>query len=172
MKRIIVNIVLIITSFVLQGTLFKALDFGNVSPNLLLITVVSLGLMRGQRTGLLSGFFSGLLCDVFLSPYMGFYAILYMYLGYMSGSFNKVFFPEDVKLPMGLIAGSDILYGLACYAFMFLLRGKLNFSYYLLHVCIPECIYTMVITVILYPVLLWINKLLEKGERKQEKKFV
>ena len=172
MKRTIISIVIIITSFVLQGTLFKALDFGNVSPNLLLIIVVSMGLMKGQRTGLIAGFFSGLLCDVFLSPYIGFYSIVYMYLGYMAGSFNRVFFPEDVKLPMALIAGSDLIYGFTCYAFMFLLRGRLNVGYYMLHVCIPECVYTMVITVILYPALLWIHKRLEKGERKQEKKFV
>ena len=114
MKRTIISIVIIITSFVLQGTLFKALDFGNVSPNLLLIIVVSMGLMKGQRTGLIAGFFSGLLCDVFLSPYIGFYAMAYMYLGYTAGSFNKVFFPEDVKLPMALIAGSDVVYGFAC----------------------------------------------------------
>lgn len=172
MKRFIVTFILIITAFVLQGTLFQQFSFGNITPNLLLIIVVSLGLMRGQRTGLITGFSSGLLCDIFLGTYIGFYALLLMYLGYLAGSFNKIFFPEDVKLPMFMIAVSDLLYGFFCYCFMFLMRGKLELSYYFVHICIPECIYTLVITIILYPLILWINETLEKSERKKEKKFV
>lgn len=172
MKRFIVTFILIITAFVLQGTLFQQFSFGNITPNLLLIIVVSLGLMRGQRTGLITGFSSGLLCDIFLGTYIGFYALLLMYLGYLAGSFNKIFFPEDVKLPMFMIAVSDLLYGFFCYCFMFLMRGKLELSYYFVHICIPECIYTLVITIILYPLILWINETLEKSERMKEKKFV
>ncbi len=128
--------------------------------------------MRGKKTGLLSGFFCGLLSDIFLLNYLGFYALLYMYLGYMAGSFNKIFFPEDIKLPLGLIALSDLLYGFFCYVFMFLMRGKLDLPYYFVHICIPECVYTMVVTIIFYPLFLAINNALLKSERKQAKKFV
>ncbi len=172
MKRFFVIFLLVITSFVLQGTLFNALSFGNVSPNLLLILVVSEGLMCGKKTGLFTGFFAGLLSDVFLNPYIGFYALLLMYIGYFSGSLHKIFFKEDVKLPIGLIAGSDLIFGIFCYSFMFLLRGRLDFLYYFLNICLPECIYTVVVTVIFYPIFLTIENLLERGERKQERKFV
>lgn len=172
MKRFFIYSFMLITCFVLQGTLFKAFDFGNISPNLMLVLVVSLGLMRGRKTGLLTGFFSGLLSDIFLSSYIGFYAMLLMYIGYFAGCLNKIFFPEDVKLPVSMIALSDLLYGISCYLFMFLLRGKLNFGYYFINICIPECVYTMVITVIFYPLFLAINNVLDKKEKNQERKFV
>lgn len=172
MKRIIVTFLLLITSFVLQGTLFDQLDFGNISPNILLILIVSLGLMRGRQTGLLIGFFGGLLCDIFLGSVIGFYSLLYMYIGYTAGYFNKVFFPEDVKLPMFLIGISDLVFSFLCFCFMFLLRGKLDFPYYFIHICIPECIYTLFLTIIYYPLILALNSALEKGERKRAKKFV
>lgn len=172
MKRFIVTFVLVITFFVFQGTFFSELNFGNISPNLLLVLVVSLGLMRGRQTGLLTGFFSGLIADIFMGSYIGFYALLLMYLGYLAGCFHRIFYPEDVKLPMLLIGASDLIYGVFCYAFMFLLRGKLDFSYYFVHICIPECIYTLVVTIILYPLILAINSALERGERKRAKKFV
>lgn len=172
MKRFIVTFFLIITFFVLQGTVFADFSFGNISPNLCLVLVVSLGIMRGKKTGLLIGFFCGLLSDIFLGNYLGFYALLMMYIGYFAGSFNKIFFPEDVKLPMGIIALSDLIYGFMCYVFSFLLRGKLDLPYYFAHICIPECIYTLVATIIFYPLILGINGLLESGERKQAKKFV
>jgi len=172
MKRLIVNTLLIITFFVFQGTLFNSFSFGNITPNICLVLVVSLGLMRGRETGMLSGFFSGLLFDIFLGSYIGFYALLFMYLGYMAGGFSRIFYPEDVKLPMAIIAASDIIYGFSCYCFMFLLRGKLDLPYYFSHICIPECVYTMVITIIIYPLILGIDNLLSRGERKQERKFV
>lgn len=172
MKRFLVTLFFIITSFVLQGTIFKSLSFGHVSPNLILVLVVSLGIMRGKKTGIIVGFFSGLLADVFFGGYIGFFALLYMYLGYFAGSFNKIFFPEDVKLPMGIIALSNLVYGLSCYVFLFLLRGDLGLPYYFSHIIVPECVYTLVVTIIFYPLILGINGLLEKGERKQARKFV
>lgn len=172
MKRFIITFVLLITFFVLQGTMFDTLDFGNISPNLCLILVVSLGLMRGKKAGLLSGFFAGLLMDIFMGTVVGFYSLVLMYIGYFAGSFHRVFYPDDVKLPMGMIALSDLVYGFICYCFLFLLKGKLDLPYYFVHICIPECIYTMVVTIIVYPLILSINNLLEKSERKQERKFV
>lgn len=172
MKRFLIYTFFIITCFVLQGTLFKFLDFGNISPNLLLVLTVSLGLMRGRKTGLLVGFFSGLLMDIFLSSYIGLFSLLLMYCGYVAGCFNKIFFAEDIKLPIFLISLSDLFYGFFVYLIMFLLRGKMNLSYYFLHICIPECIYTVLITVVFYPLILIINQALENGERKRAKKFV
>ena len=65
MKRFFVTVFLIITLFVLQGTLFKEINFADTVPNLLLILTVSLSLMRGDKEGMLIGFFSGLLLDIF-----------------------------------------------------------------------------------------------------------
>ncbi|MCR5278825.1 MAG: rod shape-determining protein MreD [Lachnospiraceae bacterium] len=171
-RRLIIYILFTTTFFVLQGTLFKAISFGNIAPNLMLILCVSFGLMQGRKTGLLIGFFSGILMDIFVADYIGFYALLLMYLGYMAGCFNKVFYAEDIKLPMGMIIFTDLIYGICCYGFMYLLRGRLNFVFYFLHICIPECVYTILMTIIIYPLILVIDQTLVRAERKQAKKFV
>lgn len=46
---------------------------------------------------------------------IGFYALLYMYAGFLNGCFKKMFYPDDIKLPMLLIAGSDLSYNLFIY---------------------------------------------------------
>lgn len=167
MKRIIFIIFLTITFFVLQGTLFGTISFGNIHPNLLLILAVSLGLMGGKRTGMLVGFFSGLMMDIFMGSYIGFYSLLLMYTGYISGTFNRIFYPEDIKLPMIMIALSDLIYGFFCYCFLFLLRGKLDIGYYFFHICIPECVYTLVVTIIAYPLILGLYNLLSSKPGKK-----
>lgn len=170
--RIILTILILVTCFVLQGTLFYRISFNGVVPNLLLVVTVSLGLMRGRIPGMLVGFFAGLLLDVFMGTTIGFHAIIYMYIGYANGYFHRIFFPEDIKLPIGMIIFSDLIYGIVCYALQFLLKGKLDFKYYFAHIIIPEMIYTILITVVLYPAIFIINRALERREMRRERKFV
>ena len=172
MKRKIVIAIIIIICFVLQSTMFKALSIASISPNLLIIVTSSFGFMRGKKEGLLVGFFSGFLIDLFYGGMLGFYAMIYMYLGYINGLFHKIFFPEDIKLPMILITASDFACNLLVYFFQFLLRRRFAFDYYMIHIIIPELVYTIVITVFLYFILLKINQKLEFSEKRSAGKFV
>ncbi len=172
MKRGIVTALFIFICFLLQCTVFRALAFGGIVPNLLIVLTASFGFMRGERTGLLIGFFGGLLVDIFFSEVIGFYALLYMYIGYLNGKFTTIFYPEDIKLPITLILCSDFVYGITCYVILFLLRGRFDFQYYLVHIILPEIVYTIVVTLFLYPVILWVNHRLERTEKRSEKKFV
>lgn len=172
MRRKITVFIIIAVCFLLQTTLFQALSFASISPNLLIIVTASFGFMRGKKEGLWIGFFSGLLLDVFSGSILGFYALLYMYIGYINGCFRKMFFPEDIKLPMALIAGSDLTCNFVIYILKFFFRGKFQIGYYLFHIILPELVYTMLITIFLYFVILKINQRLEVIEKRSASKFV
>ena len=158
MRRFIVSFLLVISCFVLQSTVFKSIAFGGIIPNLMIVLTASFGFMRGEKAGILFGFFCGLLADIFFGSVIGLYAMIYMYIGYANGKFNMIFYPEDIKLPLALIFVSDMAYGLLSYIILFLMRGRFHFTYYLIHIILPEMVYTIVVTLIFYPFLLWINK--------------
>lgn len=105
MRRKLILAVLILLAFVLQGTVFQTLSIASIVPNLLLILTVSFGFMRGKKEGMFVGFFCGLLIDIFYGSMIGFYALIYMYIGFCNGFLYKIFFDEDVKVPMVLVAG-------------------------------------------------------------------
>ena len=167
MRRFIVSFLLVISCFVLQSTVFKSIAFGGIIPNLIIVLTASFGFMRGEKAGILFGFFCGLLADIFFGSVIGLYAMIYMYIGYANGKFNMIFYPEDIKLPLALIFVSDMAYGLLSYIILFLMRGRFHFTYYLIHIILPEMVYTIVVTLIFYPFLLWINKKLEDREQKE-----
>ena len=171
MKRKITVTVIIIICFLLQCTLFKALAIASISPNLLIIVTSSFGFMRGKRDGMFIGLCSGLLMDLFYGDVIGFYALIYMYIGYFNGFFRKIFYPEDIKLPMILISASDLFCNLLVYFSMFLFRGRLAFQYYFMHIIAPEWVYTIMVTVFLYFILLMINQKLEKSEKRSTHKI-
>ena len=172
MLRKITMAIMILFCFLLQTTLFRSLAFAGIAPNLLIVLTSAFGFMRGEKEGLLIGFFAGLLCDIFFSDILGFHALVFMYIGFLNGKFSKIFYPEDIKLPLALITISDLSYGVICYVLLFLLRGRLDFPFYLRIVIVPETVYTIVITCLLYPLALFVNNRLEAFERKRAKKFV
>ena len=171
MRRKLTLFVIIALCFVLQTTVFQGLSFANIVPNLMVIIVSSFGFMRGRREGMWIGFFCGLLIDIFCGFYLGVYALLYMYIGFANGLFQKRFYPDDIKLPMLLIGGSDVVYNLIVYIGMFLFRSRFKFGNYFVSIILPEFVYTMVITILLYYLLLKINQKLEAYEKRSAKKF-
>ena len=171
MARKIVLFIVISICFVLQTTVFQTLSFANIAPNLLIIVVASFGLMRGKTEGMYVGFFSGLLIDIFCGFYLGIYALLYMYVGYLTGLFQKRFYPEDIKLPLVIISTSDLISNIVIYLILFLTRKRYDFGYYFRSVILPEFVYTMIITIFLYLLLLKINQKLEAYEKRRAIKF-
>lgn len=171
MRRKIVLFLIISICFLLQTTVFQTLSFADIAPNLLIIVVSSFGFMRGRKEGMMVGFFCGLLVDIFCGFYLGVYALIYMYIGFINGIFQKHFYPDDIKLPMIMIGASDIVSNLVVYFIMFLFRRRFHFGYYLTAIIIPEFVYTMIITIFLYFILLKINQKLEDYEKRSAKKF-
>ena len=165
LRKYLVLTFLLLFCYLLQASVLPAAAFGGIMPNLLIIFVASCGFMNGELCGLTTGFFCGLLVDIFGGDVIGFYALVYMITGYINGMFQRIFYPEDIKLPLILILGSDAGYGLLCYLLLFLLRSRLDIGFYLLRVVVPEAVYTIVVAIAVYPLLLLIHKKLETVQK-------
>lgn len=172
MKRKVITFFIILISFLLQSMLFVKLKFGAVSPNLMLVVTSSFGFMRGRKSGIAVGAISGLLVDIFWGQLLGFHTLLYTVIGYLNGSFERLFYDEDIKLPIVLISASEFLYGICIYVFVYMLQGDFAFGTYLFSIIIPELVYTILVTLILYQVILHINRKLESEEQRSASKFV
>ena len=172
MRRKITVLLIVIVCFLLQTTFFKSLSFLTVSPNLLVIVTASFGFMRGKKEGMYIGLLCVCLIDKFYGDYLGANALIYMYIGYLNGFFRQLFFPDEIGLPMFLIAVSDLSYNFAVYFFRFLFRNRLHFFYYLWHIMLPELVFTLLMMIIIYYVILKINRRLEDIEKRKAAKFV
>lgn len=162
MKRFIIYFIEIIICFVLQSAMFHYIRLAGVMPDLLLILVVSTAYMRGRLPGLLVGFFSGLLVDLMFGSIVGLYALLYLLIGYFVGFTNKIYSNDDFTLPLLFTGVCDLVYKFFYYVFEFLLRGKLSFPYYFKRFIIPEVIYTIAVSILLYKLLHMVNNRLDR----------
>ncbi|MBQ6321448.1 MAG: rod shape-determining protein MreD, partial [Lachnospiraceae bacterium] len=165
-RKVVMAILILVTAF-LQCSVFQIFQVASIKPNLLLIVTVSFALMRGRRGGLLTGFFCGLVLDLFFPGQIGLHAFLYMWIGYLCGYSFRIFYDDDIKTPVLLVAVSDLVYGFALYLLTFLMRGRIHFFYYLGRIIIPETLYTIVMTILFYRLLFSLNRSLEKTDKRR-----
>lgn len=171
-KRVILNIALIICAFAIQTSILPQIPFLAATPNLLLILTFSLGFIQGKKAGLFYGLITGLLMDLFYSGPFGFYTLLYIYVGYLNGICTKYYYEDYITLPLILSFINELVYNLYVYVFRFLLRGRLDFLYYFRKIMIPEIIFTVVMTLLVYRLFLFTSRKLVELERRRDSNIV
>lgn len=168
-RNCIIILALILAAFMIQSC--TLISDKIPTPNLLIMLTSVLGFMGGKKYGMYIGFISGLLIDIFFGNMLGFNAVIFLYIGFINGMFNKLFFDDRFLLPTGLVVGSDFSYNFVYYVFKFLLRNKLNFSYYLINVIIPEIIMTVAATLVFYKLIYLLYDKVLTSEKRSEIDF-
>lgn len=171
-KQIVGAVLAVFVCFILQTTVFSRLELAGVSPNLMLMLTSFYGFMWGQREGTLVGFFCGLLLDIFFGQYFGMYALIYMTIGFVNGLFRRFFYGDDVKLPLLFVGISDLLYGFIVYGALFLPRGKSEPLSYFMAIMMPEMLYTLILSFILYFAVIQLKRWEEKTEKRGDVRLV
>ena len=171
-KRVFFYVLVVLASFLLQNGIFAASSLIDTTPNIMLIITFSFAFIRGEKEGMLIGFFSGLLLDLFFSDVIGFQALVYLLIGYFNGLLGKFFYVEFINMPVILCLLSDLIYGVYIYLFDFLVRGRTGFPAYFTGVIVPELAYTVVLTLVLYRLLRHLNDKVSVWEKRSAKEFV
>ena len=114
----------VLLALVVQSTLLARVTLLGVIPQLVLVVVVSLAYLDGERVGAVTGFAGGLLQDLLLPQgIVGLTALLYVVIGYMVGVISQVWTSESVWAPVLSVAGASAL-AEGGYALMSILLGR------------------------------------------------
>lgn len=114
---------LILTAALLQTTAFSRLTLFGVSPDLMLVVVISFALLEGPSTGAAVGFSGGLLRDLLLDSPKGLTGLSYLLVGYVIGSLRPYVQSNSVFVPAGgVLVGS--LAGTGLYQVLLVLLGR------------------------------------------------
>ncbi len=170
-KRVLVVFGIVLALFLIQTAILPRIPYLVSVPNLMLIATFAFGFLRGRVEGMIVGVLSGLLMDVFHGGVIGFYTLIFLYIGYMNGILAKYLVSDVILLPMGLCLINEIFYSGYVYVFGFLIRNRVDFGSYFHSVIMPEFLLTVLATVIVYGLILLINRWLERDEKKGATKF-
>jgi len=90
-------------------------------PNLLLVTLVCIALLRGAVFGAVAGFSAGLLADTGVFGTLGFTALLLTLAGYWTGRYGETTGRDRAHAPMLSIAVITVLYQVAALVLRYML---------------------------------------------------
>lgn len=171
MKRKMGELLIILIFYLLQVSFGGVIEIGGIKPNFLIILPVVFGYLNGRNEGMFVGFFAGAFYDLFFSGLFGFTSLIFVYIGYLAGVFNKEFDADEMLIPLALVLVGNFSYGFLSYIGNFLLHNRLNAMYFISRFIMPEVIYTLLVTAILYKLLVCVNSKLEAKDKGRISKF-
>ena len=164
MIGLIITAVETVICYLLQTSLFSYFRIAGTVPDCILILVIFIAYTYGQKRAVITAFFAGILLDILSSEIIGLSAIIYMIIGFCAGYANKIYDRHDFITPNVIVFFGEFLFTVIYYILTFLLMGKSNMGIYFLGTMLPKIIYTLVISLVLYPLLYLGSRLTERFE--------
>ena len=126
----------------------------NITPDIVIIAVVYIGVKRGNIEGCVSGFIAGLLLDILSGTFLGLLALSYSIAGFIAGNFKR---EEDdkylTKYYFLLIVFLCSIVGNFIYFEIYLQGSAVMFFDVLIKYVIPTSTYTTLISIIFVVIL-------------------
>ena len=152
-RRVLSLTAVIVTSLLLQSTVFAQVKLLGVRPELMYIVTILMAIIEGPSEGAIVGFAGGMAQDFLLDQPKGITALTLTLLGYAIGLARQYIVSPSPLLPMILVAVGTFA-GVIFYEVVSFLLGQLNdpllFS---LRVAFLAAVYNAVLTPLVYPVL-------------------
>lgn len=157
-SKIILYTILIFTFVTTQVTILNFINLFGITPNLVIILIVSISLLQGRIDGPTVGFFTGLCLDAVIGIALGLHALIGMLLGLALGNINKRFFKENILVMAICTFISTILYETAITFASYIYSVKINYLLTLKTIILPEALLNSVLGAVVFFIIVRINR--------------
>jgi rod shape-determining protein MreD len=137
-------------------------------PQLVLVTVVVVALLRGAIFGSAAGFIAGLLADTGTLGMLGFTSLLLTLAAYWTGRYGETTGRDRAHAPLLSVAVVTVLYETGALALHFMLGEPAPARLVLLDALVPTVALNLLLTVPVYALMRRLLRPLEWAERAQE----
>lgn len=132
---------------ILQGTIFTLLG---IKPDLILVSVVSIALLKGSDLGATWGLIFGLLEDLLNGRFLGACALSKMITGFLAGYLEKNIFKDNPLVPFVCMLGFTIFNELLMFFLLNAFRYQLSFLPTLAFKIFPLAIYNAIFSPLVF----------------------
>ena len=113
MIELVKAVVLVLVVAVLQTTVFSTVNILGGVPDVVLVVLVCVALLRGPVSGALCGFVAGLVADVATLDTLGVTSLLLVLVGYWVGRYGETLARERRPRPYLAVVAATVLYAIA-----------------------------------------------------------
>ena len=156
MKKVLINLALIIIGFViyfLQADFFNWFSIGGIRPNLFVIYILFIGLFGNRSMGIVYGAVWGIFLDLIYKTNVGINLIGLVLIGVIAILFNKNFSKDSRITVMFMVFGTTIIFEVITYFITYMLYSINVEVLSFIKILIVEIIYNILVTIIIYPLM-------------------
>ena len=141
---------LVFVAAILQVTIFSEIDIVGGYPDVLLLTLVAIALLRGSIYGAALGFFAGLIVDTANLATLGVTSLLLTIAGYWIGRYGETTGRDRLHAPFVSVAVATVLVQLGALILHYLLGDTASASTVLLHALPAKVLLNLLLTLPVY----------------------
>src|SRR5262249_3740009 len=150
---------------ILQASVFSSVDILNGTPDLLLVTLVAVALLRGSIVGALAGFWGGLVLDTADLGTLGVTSLLLTLAGYWIGRYGETTGRDRTQAPFLAVGVTTFLYAFGALFLHFVLGDPAPARVVLLDTLFQGIALNLLLTLPVYAVVRRLIRPLERAER-------
>src|SRR5437764_9493008 len=159
--------VLLFVAAVAQVSIFSELHVFGAVPDLLLVSLVSLALLRGSVVGALGGFFAGLLVDTATLGQLGLTSLVLTLAGYWIGRYGETTGRDRAHAPFTSVAVITVLFSVGVLLVHFVL-GERAPAGAVFRGILPAIVLNLILTAPVYALVRRVLRPLERADYATE----
>ena len=159
---------IVFVAAILQVSIFSNVIVLHGHPQVLLVTVIAIALLRGAVYGAVVGFSAGLLADTGVFGMLGFTSLLLTLAGYWTGRYGETTGRDRAHAPLVSVAVITVLYELGALILHFVLGEHAPAREVLLDALVPTIVLNLLLTVPVYALVRRVLRQPESVDRAQE----
>jgi rod shape-determining protein MreD len=159
---------LLFVTAVVQISVLSGVVVLHARPQILLVTVVSVSLLRGPVFGAVAGFCAGLIADTGVFGMLGFTSLLLTLAGYWTGRYGETTGRDRAHAPVLSVAVVTALYQIGALMLHFMLGQPAPARLVLLDSLVPTVFLNVLLTVPIYALVRRVLRAPQWSDRTRE----
>jgi rod shape-determining protein MreD len=152
---------IVFVAVVLQSSIVSTIEIRGGTPDLVLVTLVAIALLRGAIWGAAAGFAAGLLLDTASLARLGETSLLLTVAGYWIGRYGETTGRDRTHAPVLSVAVVTVLYAVGALALHVMLGDPVDAGTVLLGALIPGVVLNLLLT---FPVYALVRRIIGRPE--------
>jgi rod shape-determining protein MreD len=152
---------IVFVAVVLQSSIVSTIEVRGGTPDLVLVTLVAIALLRGAIWGAAAGFAAGLLLDTASLARLGETSLLLTVAGYWIGRYGETTGRDRTHAPVLSVAVVTVLYAVGALALHVMLGDPVDAGTVLVGALIPGIVLNLLLT---FPVYALVRRIIGRPE--------
>lgn len=167
--RVIAAGILVLIAAFFQSTLLEHIEVFNIRPNLLIVLVVIVSLLRSPVESAVMALLLGLTMDILMGKTLGWYALLFFLVSIPISMLNEKLYRDKILVLITFTFASSMLIEFMFFIIIFMFKGYEYLPFIFWTIIIPEAVFNSILILPLFKPVAGVYNFLDRLDRRRNR---